>query len=318
MDVRKETDAETPSERHMRKDTRILVVIIAALAVAVAAFAAGWALKSWISPVAVAGPSSAGAGSMESTAATAQSQERQILYWTCSMHPQIHASGPGKCPICGMDLIPVYKSQGGEEATGLILSPRAQALAEVETTPVEPRQLDVTVPMVGKIDYDETRMKEVAAWVPGRIDELYVNFTGVSVKRGDKLIYLYSPELRTGEDEYLIALRRLDAAKAVGNADQIAQAQTTLDAVTKKLQLWGLLPEQIEAIAKSGKADDHTTIYAPIGGTVITRDVSEGQYVTMGQRIVTIADLTSVSGAVGRLRERPRVAQGRADGRFHR
>ncbi|MFH0962910.1 MAG: efflux RND transporter periplasmic adaptor subunit [Planctomycetota bacterium] len=222
--------------------------------------------------------------------------DRHIRYWTCSMHPQINQPREGKCPICFMDLVPVYETELGGKTEGpvLVLSDAERALAEIETSPVEYRPLSVTVRMVGKIDVDETRLSHVAAWVPGRIDRLYVNYVGVRVAKGDHLTYVYSPDLRTAQEEFLIAFRRWRNAVQANNPDEAADALSVKEATRKKLELWGILPGQIEALQSTGRSDDHMTIYAPIGGTVIAREAFEGQYVQAGDRLFTIADLSAV------------------------
>ncbi|MBW2263677.1 MAG: efflux RND transporter periplasmic adaptor subunit, partial [Deltaproteobacteria bacterium] len=113
----------------------------------------------------------------------AQGEDASVF--TCSMHPQIRHQGPGKCPICGMDLIPV--ESGGSQDAGprqLVLSERARALAEIEVAAVTRRSIDADVRLSGKVDYDETRVGHITAWVEGRIDRLFVDFTGERVKRG--------------------------------------------------------------------------------------------------------------------------------------
>ena len=220
---------------------------------------------------------------------------RKIFYWTCSMHPQIKLPQSGKCPICFMDLVPVYESTKEEgEGARLVLSKRARELAEIETSPVEFRPLGVTVRMVGKIEYDEMKLAYVSAWVAGRIDRLFVNYTGMRVNKGDHLVSLYSPDLRTAQEEYLGAFKRWQSAKEGGNADAVSSAQGIRDAIRKKLELLGVLSSQIEELEKSGKTDDHTTIYAPIGGTVISKEAFEGKYVQSGEQLLTIADLGTV------------------------
>jgi Cu(I)/Ag(I) efflux system membrane fusion protein len=222
--------------------------------------------------------------------------DKRIRYWTCSMHPQIHMPQKGKCPICFMDLVPVYESVSGGETGGerLVLSKRARELAEIETSPVGYRPLSVIVRMVGKIDYDEMRLAYVSAWVPGRIDKLFVNYVGMRVKKGDHVVSLYSPDLRTAQEEYLIAFKRWQTARQSGDTDAVTSAQSVKDASRKKLELWGILATQIEELEKSGKTDDHTTIYAPIGGTIIGKEAFEGKYVQSGEHLFTIADLGTV------------------------
>jgi Cu(I)/Ag(I) efflux system membrane fusion protein len=219
----------------------------------------------------------------------------QATIWTCAMHPQIRQPKPGPCPICGMDLIPL--SSGSEEETGpreLRLSSAAMKLAEIQTAPAEKKYVTSEVRMVGKVDYDETRLSYISAWVTGRIDRLYVDFTGTSVREGDHLVYLYSPELISAQQELLQALKTAGGVSA-GNTPNVREtAQRTLKAVREKLRLLGLTEEQIRDIENQGKVTDHLTIYSPISGIVIHRNAQEGMYVNTGMPIYTIADLSNV------------------------
>ncbi len=221
------------------------------------------------------------------------SGEAQAQIWTCSMHPQIRMSEPGQCPICGMDLIPATTSSN--EETGereLKLSQKAVKLADIQTTPVERKYVSVVIRMVGKVDYDETRLGNITAWVPGRLDRLYVDYTGISVRKGDHMVYLYSPELLTAQEELIQAVRAMDELKESGMRIMRETALRTVEASREKLRLWGLTGNQIAEIEKKGKASDHITIYSPMEGVVIEKHVEEGAYVKTGTRLYTIADLS--------------------------
>jgi Cu(I)/Ag(I) efflux system membrane fusion protein len=220
-------------------------------------------------------------------------KEAKTQVWTCSMHPQIRMPGPGQCPICGMDLIPAKGSdQEGVGERELRLSPAAIKLAEIQTSPVERKHVSVEIRMVGKVDYDETRLAYITAWVPGRLDRLYVDYTGISVKKGDHLVYMYSPELLTAQEELLQARRAVAKLRQSDMEIMRDTARDTLKASREKLRLWGLAETQITEIEKKGKASDHITIYAPTGGIVIHKNVEEGMYVQTGTRLYTIADLS--------------------------
>ena len=213
--------------------------------------------------------------------------------WTCSMHPQIRQPGPGQCPICAMDLIPVAAPAVGDSLgpRQLRLSPAAQQLASIQTAPVKRRFAPVETRMVGKIAVDETQVRSITAWVAGRIDRLYVDYTGVRVEEGDHIAYLYSPELLTAQEELIQALRAherlVDSGTSVGQT-----AQAMVAAAREKLRLLGLKEEQIERVERERQASDHLTIYAPTGGVVIKKHLSEGAYVQTGTPIYTIADLS--------------------------
>jgi Cu(I)/Ag(I) efflux system membrane fusion protein len=217
------------------------------------------------------------------------------VIWTCAMHPQIRQSKPGKCPICAMDLVPVTEAaSGGAVVPELRLSPAAIKLAEIETAPVERRAVAMQVRMAGKVEYDETRVSYVTAWVPGRLDRLHVNYTGTEVKAGAPMVSIYSPDLIAAQEELIQAVRATENVHP-GGAESLRQTtEETLQAVREKLRLLGLTPQQISEIEARGTVSDDIVIRAPIGGVVVEKNALEGQYVTTGTRIYTIADLTNV------------------------
>ncbi|MDD5064655.1 MAG: efflux RND transporter periplasmic adaptor subunit [Phycisphaerae bacterium] len=231
-------------------------------------------------------------GKAEPAAGGIGAQQQQ--WWTCAMHPQIHQPKPGKCPICFMDLIPVASSGEDVGARQIVFSEDALKLMEVQTTPVERKLVEAEVRMAGKVEYDESRVKEITAWVPGRIDRLYVDFTGTLVRKGDHMVYFYSPQLLSAQAELLQAAKA--AQESGGGATDLMRRSgiATLEAAREKLRLLGLQKEQIEEIEKTGKPVDHLTIYAPIGGIVIAKHANAGDYVETGTKIYTIADLSEV------------------------
>ena len=216
--------------------------------------------------------------------------------YACAMFCVPPLSLPGDCPICGMEMVEV-EEEGGDDDAGpreLTLSPAAQKLAEIQVAPVVRKFVEAEIRMVGKIDYDETRLKYITAWVPGRLDRLYVDYTGVPVKKGDHLVYMYSPELLVAQVELLQSIKTLDIIKGDASERVRLSAEALVEAGREKLRLWGLTPEQIRGIEARGKTTDHMTIYAPIGGIVVHKNATEGMYVDTGTRIYTIADLSRV------------------------
>jgi len=215
--------------------------------------------------------------------------------YTCSMHPQIQLPKPGKCPICFMDLIPLETGddEGGGERE-IRVSPYAAKLMELETTEAVRQFMSSEVRIVGKVDYDETRVSTISAWVPGRIDRLFVDYTGIPVKKGDHLAELYSPDLLTAQEELLQAIRSLESLKNSRSSMLLETAKQTILAAREKLRLWGFSTDQIEGIEMRGTPNDHMTIYSPSGGIVIHKNAQEGMYVQTGTRIYTIADLSKV------------------------
>lgn len=212
--------------------------------------------------------------------------------WTCSMHPQIRQPNPGKCPLCFMDLIPLIQDDVGERQ--IEFSEAAIKLMDIETSPVERKFVTAQIRMAGKIDYDETKVKYITSWVAGRIDRLYVDYTGIKVNEGDHMVYLYSPELLSAQAELLQAVKASENIKPDGSELIGRSVLATLEAAREKLRLLGLKSEQIAEIEKTARPVEHITIYAPIGGVVIEKNATEGMYVETGTKIYTIADLSQL------------------------
>lgn len=212
--------------------------------------------------------------------------------WTCSMHPQVRLPEPGPCPICFMDLIPVTSSTSGLRA--LEISETAMALAEIETAPVERRAVEHQVPMVGKVAFDETRVAHITARVGGRLDRLFVDYTGVKVRKGDHMVEIYSPELFVAQRELL---QSIETGKRMGESslEIMRESSTrTVESAKERLRLFGLTQEQIDEIVARGTPDEHVTLLAPSGGIVVDKHAIKGMYVDEGTLIYTIADLSKV------------------------
>ncbi len=218
---------------------------------------------------------------------------QEATIWTCSMHPQIKLPHPGKCPICFMDLIPL--DQHSHEELGprtLQLSAAAAALADIRTSPVVRRFAQAELALIGRLDYDETLQRTITAWVPGRIDTLFVNFTGDLVTVGEPLVSLYSPELYSAQTELLSSI---EAATSLASSTEPLLRRTaaaTVQSSRKRLKLWGLSPDQIAAIETRGTAADHIRIPSPLAGVVVHKNATEGQYVKTGAPLYTVADLS--------------------------
>ena len=216
------------------------------------------------------------------TQQTASVMEEQVepTIWTCSMHPQIQQPEPGNCPICGMTLIPMNKGGGGDDGPRtLSMSASSLALADIQTTEVKREYPEAKIRLVGKLDYDETRLKSLTARFPARIDQLFVNFTGLEVTVGQHLAQVYSPDLLSAQRELLTAYK--------SNPDS-----SITQAAREKLRLWDLLPEQIDEILQNGEARDHFVLRAPVGGVVVAKNVKEGDYLKTGDPLFKIVDLS--------------------------
>ena len=255
-------------------------------ALVVIAFIAGFALR--------------GVGGGTRTVALAPPSEhivdQAVKEWTCAMHPQIRRPGPGKCPICGMDLVPVRREPSPSEDQGarIRLSPQAAKLAEVQTVSVERKRLEREVRLVGRVEYDETRVKDITARVPGRIDTLHVDFTGAVVRKGEPLASVYSPELFAAQEELIQAVRSSRELAGSSLSSIRDTAPLTVEAAREKLRLLGLTPPQIADIERSDRPAEHVTVSSPLGGVVIEKDAVEGMYVETGMKLFRVADLSTV------------------------
>ena len=265
-----------------QESATVLIVVLV-----IAAFVVGYMIRG--------APETSGSGSATTQPLVhdhGQSNEAQV--WACSMHPEIRKPNPGKCPICGMDLVPATTGGAGPMAgmRQMAVTPEAAKLMEIETSPVERRYVDTVIRMVGKVEYDETQLGYITAWVGGRLDRLFVDYTGVAVNKGDHMVELYSPELLSAQEELIQAIRAVDELSRSGVGIVRETAQATVIASREKLRLWGLTPEQINQVESRGTPSDHVTIQSPMGGIVIHKNAQEGMYVQTGTRIYTIADLT--------------------------
>ncbi len=261
-------------------------------------FWARWSVISCLIGIFVAGLViglilSMGGGPGEKTVSVGGSDSK-VLFWTCSMHPHIKQDRPGRCPICDMDLIPMREEGIGGEKASLRLGERARHLASVRTFPVEYRKLTKSIYTVGKIDYDESSVSHVTAWVSGRADKLYVDFTGTVVKKGEHLIYTYSPDLLSTQEEYLLAYSGIGHLRDSPVSEIVSSSRTLLENTKQRLLLWGITEEQIKELERTQKPQTHLTIYAPIGGTIISKEAFEGMYFKTGDMLFAIANLDRV------------------------
>ena len=204
--------------------------------------------------------------------------------WTCSMHPQIRQGEPGSCPICGMDLIPIAAegSLDGVDGNAVVLSASALKIAEVETTIIEKRAPFKEVILSGQVKSDERRIHELTAHFPGRIEKLFVNFTGQKVYKGQVLATIFSPELVTAQKELFEAIKYKDSNPRLYLAAR------------NKLKLWLFTTDQIDEIEQSGEVLFYSKILSPGSGTVSKRNIAQGDHVMEGMSMFQIIDLSHV------------------------
>lgn len=201
------------------------------------------------------------------------------------MHPQIRLPAPGNCPICGMKLIPVSQ----------LLKAKAdmENRAGIENESVLRRNLYKEIRTVGKLDYSERQVEVIASRIAGRVDRVFADFTGLDVNQGDHLVAIYSPELYSAQNELLTVLAARDRERPL-SANSPSFSDVGLESSRTKLRLLGILDEQIREIETTKKLAVDLTIFAPLGGTVIEKNVRVGQYVAAGDPLYRIANLDPI------------------------
>jgi len=231
-------------------------------------------------------------------ASTPLSAKRKILYYVDPMHPAYKSDKPGIAPDCGMKLEPVYADNAPGESAGdpglLNISPEQQRLIGVQYGTAEFTTTSNTFRASGKVAQDETRLARVNPKIQGWIEQVFVDFTGAPVEKGQKLLTIYSPEMLAAEQDYLLALqarkilRTSPVPEASENSDSLLRASRT------RLELWDLSPAQLDEIESTGNTIRAITLYAPAGGFVIARNAFPGQKVSPDTQLYEISDLSRV------------------------
>lgn len=213
-----------------------------------------------------------------------EASEKQI--WTCSMHPQIKQDKPGKCPICAMDLIPLKTASFASDATvdpnSIQMSEEAIALANIQTTVVGTGNTNKAIELYGSIQPDERFSQTQSSYVSGRIEKLLVNFVGESVRQGQTIATIYSPELLNAQQELI------EAAKLVASQPYLLQA------AQQKLRYLNMTDDQIQRIEKSGKVSPVLEVKSNTNGILVEKNVNQGDYVNQGTAMFKVANLSQV------------------------
>lgn len=219
------------------------------------------------------------------TADHSAAEHKPGTVWTCSMHPQIRSDKPGSCPICGMTLIPLASEETTEDGSAKFtvkLSDAAMKIAEVTVSTVEMKAPYKEVYLPGKVMPDERKIAQLTARYPGRIEKLFINFTGQKVSKGQVLAKIYSPELVTAQRELFEAIKYKDVNPKFYSATR------------QKLKLWSLTEAQIDKIETTGDIEFYFDVESPLTGTVTKREVALGDYVSEGKSLFEIVDLSHV------------------------
>ena len=258
---------------------RFLVLLLIAVA-----FAGGYGYGRWYGkpPVATA------------------SGERKPLYYVDAMHPWYKSDKPGIAPDCGMKLTAVYQGEQGQyEHTGLPpgsvqITPDKQQLIGVEYGTASYETTTDSIRAAARVTMDETRIAKVQAKVEGWIDQVFVDSTGQSVKKGDPLLTIYSPEALATQQEYLLAMKAQHLMHDNPVHEMAGSTENLVAAAKKRLELWDISDAQIDQIGRTGETIKSLTLYSPISGFVLERNAFSKQRVNAEAPLYVVADLSAV------------------------
>ncbi|TWT35345.1 Cation efflux system protein CusB precursor [Posidoniimonas corsicana] len=207
--------------------------------------------------------------------------------YICPMMCTPPQSEPGKCPVCAMDLVKASADAGGQ-GRSVSIDAAARRILGIRTAQVSRREVYRQISTVGRIEYDEKRVSTIAAYVDGRLEELFADYEGVQVAKGDPLAVLYSPALYSAQVEFLSSLRTPALSALGGGGEQLS------DVARDNLSELGMTAAQIDRLREDGKAQKRLRIASPIGGTIIAKQKVEGDYVRTGEPVYRVADLSMV------------------------
>jgi len=246
-----------------------------------------------------------------------QAVKDNVDYWTCTMHPSVHAKTPGKCPICSMDLVPVMKKVSNDNAGGMTKNasasmggmPMSSPIQKAESqkaqstefmVPVERQQqigvtyatvakrpIELSIRSVGILESDSSKMFDYVARVDGYVQELKVNSPGQQVSQCEPLLTIYSPDLRSTEQELVNLLNDRDR-NGRGSNDQLIEASK------RRLKLWNVSDQEIAELEKSRKPSDQLMLRSPFDGVVGEVMARPGMSVKMGDKLATVLDLSTL------------------------
>lgn len=202
--------------------------------------------------------------------------------YTCSMHPQVRQNGPGKCPICGMDLIPVSEESGSINPNAISMSPTAMIIAGVSTTTVSKKPFAKEIRLTGKIDKNESSLFSQTPHIPGRVEAMNVTYEGQYVKKGQVVARIYSPDLITAQEELLLSQANKE------------QSPELFEAAKRKLLNWKLTQSQIDQVLQKGKPIQEFPILANQSGYVVAKKATIGDHLTSGQALYDLTNLSTV------------------------
>ena len=215
---------------------------------------------------------------------TSTAQGKRILYYRDPMDPTMRSDKPGKSPM-GMDMVPVYE---GEEGGGIKIDPTTIQNIGVRYETAQRRKLSKTIRTVGKVDYDERKLFYVNTKISGWIDKLFVDYTGKFVRKGEPLLEIYSPELVSAEEEYIIALKYKNADSTLSGEQELYRR------AHRKLMYWDISHSQIQRLEETRQPEKTMALVAPATGVIVEKNVLQGGNIMAGTNLYKIADLSTV------------------------
>ena len=224
------------------------------------------------------------------------SSERKIRYWYDPMHPQYKSDKPGTAPDCGMDLVPKYADEPAINMVpgSVMISAEKQQLIGVRTVEAKRENLIRDVRTTAQITVDETKIAHVHVKINGYIEKVFVDYVGQLVKKGQPLFTIYSPDLVSTQEEYLIA-KRGETTLGSSPITEVAQgSQSLLRSARERLKLWDISDDQIRTLDETGEVSRTLTFYSPIAGFVMDRKAFPQTSVTPDTELYTVSDLSTV------------------------
>ena len=224
---------------------------------------------------------------------TKEQGDREILYWQAPMNPNEIYDEPGESKM-GMELVPVYADEATSSEGMIKINPVVVQNMNVRTAEARQKDLSATVRTVGKIEHNEQKLYTVNTKISGWVENLFVDYTGEMVRRGQPLFSIYSPELVTTQREYLLALKTRDKVGTSSFKTIRNGGNSLLDATRQRLEYWDIPQSAIEHLEKTGEVKKAITLNAPADGMVLHKNAVEGEYIKSGTSAYQIADLSSV------------------------